>query len=428
MLFRSSPTGEFPHRLELFTRRKDDEPYLTMQVAPEKRAAIPNLRVPEKTDGLWIRMTAGKKFDAKSGYRIRTVAHPDANKGVVEGEPNDESERAEGLRLGEVAKGYLHTASDLDRFRLAVGRPLPASVDVAEPKPADTGDTAESLSQAEPPPRDVGVAGADAGDATASDAESGPSYVHPIESVPEKTPPEHVVQVGLRPISENDRLALVQWPGKGSGVEQKRVMEAHDKGETLKICNLPVDEGLLELGVRGKSVEERRARGGFTYELTSVDIASNVEGLEIEPNDGRDVADRLEFGVRRTGFISRNGDRDIYAFGVADPRFTGGDAGEPSGVSPSGDAGADPEDAAGSDVEMEPAEPVGVHVALEANKLNLGFKLLDSNGALVAEIDRSGAGANETTDMDLPPGLYFVEVTSARKSACTPYRLRVSRK
>ena len=398
-----TPTGDFPHRLKLFTGREAEEPYLSAQIPPEESLFVPNVRIPEKIDGLWFLMEAGDSYDPKAGYRLRLVAHPAEENHLLEGEPNNGEKHALGMKLGEVARGYLHTPSDIDRYDLAVGRPLPSEME------ADTADGAArdvSTAVAEPEP-DTGVdAGRDVGDGGI-----GSTYVHPIESVPEKTPPAHVVQVGLRPMSKDDRLALVRWPGGEGGRSQKTVATADEPGETVKLCNMPVERALLHLGVRGEQIEERRLKRGFTYELTAVDIAEEVEGLEVEPNGSREKADRLELGVRRAGFISRAEDRDVFAFGIADPRRA-----EAASGSAGGDAG------------IEPPEPASVHIELQGNKLNLGFKVLDREGGLIAEVDRGGAGGDEKTDIDLPPGLYFVEVTSKRGFECSPYRLEVQKK
>ena len=415
--------------MKIFTRRKAETPYLSVQVPPRKPASVPNLRVPEEIEGLWFRMSAGENFSQSAGYRVRAVAHPAEDGHTIEGEPNDTQERAIGVEVGEMVRGYLHSPSDLDRFQLAVGRELPSELDEAEGEVAE-----EKRDVSESTGRDTGTESEDTetGDTAtdgdeAADAGFEPVYVPPIERVAQKEQADHVIQVGLRPIAKTDRLALVH--GSDEQGANPVTVEAEGRGDSVKLCNLAVDEALIDIAIRGKHVEPRQLRDDYTYELTTVDILSEVDQLEIEPNDGRENADRLEFGTPRTGFIAKAGDTDVYAFGIPDPRKMEAleeqkarKAGGAPETSPDENSGADE-----TDEELPPAKPVSVEIALKSNRLNLGFDVLDSAGAKIAEIDRSGAGVNESTSLDLPPGLYFVEVSSGRDFECRPYELTVSR-
>jgi hypothetical protein len=445
----ATPTGQFPYTYELYTGRSATEPYLTRQVPPEERALIPNLRIPDKLDGLWFRFEAGEKFSAKTGYRLRAVEHPPVDDAILEGEPNDAADDAIELMVGETTRGYLHSPTDTDRFDLAVGREHP-SQEPAASSDAGAGETEEQkdTTSGEEEAADTGTDTDGGDDPDAGSVE--PVYVPPIERVARKESPEHVVQVGLKPMAKSDRLALLWWrDGEAEEGAEPAAIEANEEGESVKICNHPVDRGIMRLGVRGAKIEQKQLRGDFTYELAAVDIASKVDGLEIEPNDEREEADRLDFGVSRTGYIARSGDRDVYAFGIPNPRKMEAlaeqqrrleqaagesDDGAPSepAVDDSADAGVSKEDSAdagdtGSEP-VEPPEPVGVKIALQGNQLNLGFEVLDGQGGLVARVDRSGPGANEKTEIDLPPGLYFVVVESNRGFECRPYTLSVDRK
>ncbi|MFB6264673.1 MAG: hypothetical protein ABEL76_13775, partial [Bradymonadaceae bacterium] len=64
-------------------------------------------------------------------------------------------------------------------------------------------------------------------------------------------------------------------------------------------------------------------------------------------------------------------------------------------------------------------------IELTSNQLNLGFDLVDSRGGKIARVDRRGAGADESTTLSLPPGVYYATVTSARGHSCEPYRITV---
>lgn len=422
--FRVKSDLEFSQTVELYTRRDSDEPYATYQVPPTEGFELPNLRVPEEIDGLWFRFEAGEKYSLESGYHLRLVEHPPEEDARIEAEPNDEADEAMGVEMDDTVRGYLHSPSDLDRFELAVGRPLPDEIGDAGLGEEDGGGS-------------EGEATPDTGVGEESPGSEGP--VSPIERVDEKEAPEHVVQVGLKPTSEKDRLKLVWWR---EGTEASPIeLEASESGETATICNHPIDRGLMHLGVRGAELEERDVRGGFAYELAAVDIVSEVENLEIEPNDSRERADRLAFGESRTAYISRPGDRDVFAFGIPRSRRRGASSGGQLGEQSENDSslgrgrrGSSRGEGGGRDDSRRPERLTEsersteeVRVELAANELDFAFRVLDEEGGLVAEIDRHGAGANESANLDLPPGLYFVEVESDGGRLCKPYELTVKR-
>jgi hypothetical protein len=437
-----TPTGEFPHRLKMYTGREAEEAYLSVQAPPKEPVELPNLRVPEEIGGLWLSMQAGKdNYSQKAGYRVRAVPHPSESKFAIEGEPNDSAGQAVGMRLGDIVRGYLHEPGDQDQFRIAIDRELPGEMDTADEADVD---------QAEPPPDTGTREPKDVGEEPDADAgEPAPVYVPPLERISDKESPEHVVQVGLRPLADTDRLALTQFTESGGGASTRRSVAADNRGESVKLCNVPVDQGLMRIGVRGEHVEERRVRDTYTYELTAVDVLDEVEGLEIEPNDSRERADAVPFGESRTAFISEAGDRDVFAFGIPDPKgqerlerqrveapppaareqapsaardveSDTSDAGEPTDATDVGQGQQQME-------ELPPPEPQSVEISLEANRLDLSFAVLDEQGGLIAEVDHAGPGGDESTSIDLPPGLYFVEVESARDFECRPYKIEMSK-
>lgn len=435
-----TPTGEFAHRVKMYTGRAAEEAYLSLQAPPEQRAEVPNLRVPEAIDGLWLSMQAGEdNYSQKRGYRVRAVPHPSESEFTIEGEPNDSAEEAVGMKLGEVVRGYLHEPGDRDQFRLAIDRALPGEVDTADEADVD---------QAEPPP-DTGMDDGPGDIGPGGDTDAGrakPVYVPPLEKVSEKERPDHVVQVGLRPLSDSDRLALTQFAHSGGGASTQTSVTAADQGESVKLCNVAVDRGLMRIGVRGEQVDRGQVRDSYTYELTAVDVLDEVDGLEIEPNDSRERADPVPFGESRTAFISEAGDRDVFAFGIPDPkgqeRLERQQAEAPTPAEhqqapnatpefePDAADGGRPSDGGGGrkpTEELPPPEPQSVEITLEANRLDLSFAVLDQQGGLIAEVDHGGPGADESTSIDLPPGLYFVEVESARDFECRPYKVEISR-
>jgi len=418
---RVQPTGSFEQNVRVFTRRKEEEPYLAFEVPVERPVEIPNVRFPETAEGVWMRFAAGDEFDPEEAYRLRTVEHPSDPERTIEVEPNDTEEESMGIELGERIGGYLHSERDVDRFELAVGRPLPGAEpdvgtpDGGEPGGSESGDASDSGESSDTSDTGVATAGS------------------PLERLPTKRKPEYVVQVGVAPRSDSDRLALVRSPGAAD--ESREVSVRGEPGRPVKLCNFSTDETLLDVEVRAETLGERGPGRDFTYELSSLDLSERVEGIEFEPNDRRGNADRLELGGVRTGYVSGAEDRDVYAFGIreertgaerepesgtapADPRES-----EKEGPGPSGRARESGERRAGA----EETDVQSVRVELRGHEVDLGFEVLDEEGALVAEVDREGAGADESTSVDLPPGLYFVRVSGGGGAACERYRLSVER-
>jgi hypothetical protein len=433
-----TPTGDFPQSVELYTSRDASSPWVSFDVPPEQRHVLPNLHVQPSFQGLWIELSASDEYDREAGYRLRLLEHPPVEDDaiVLEGEPNDTRSRPQAVALGDDVRGYLHHPSDRDHFALEVGS--------AELEPSTTGDAGTDSEgrgrDAGPPsgevpaddeagmppkhlepssPRDAGSSESSA----SADAEEGADASGPPNwraRLPDKSRPRHFVRVSLAPARDSDRLVLQWLREEGSN----RTLRSPEEGEPVKICSHPLDRGILRFAVRGARLEERRIRRGFTYALAFRDLSSSTDDLELEPNDRRERADRLEMGRERTGHIDAADDQDVYAFAIPRSERTetpSPDAGE--GATSKGAARAP--SMGGSPNPSRPLEPTTVRVTLEGTKLNLAFDILDQAGARVAEVDRRGAGAGESMQIDLPPGLYYLRVESEREFSCDPYRIRI---
>lgn len=406
-----TPVESLDYTVQIFTRREAPDPYLEVEVPKDGRASIPNVEVPESAEGLWFHLRDGDAHDREASYRIRGAAHPEVEEGVVETEPNGTPERADRMELGETVRGYLHRQGDRDHFNLVVGEP-PELVEEERAEVRDVGGTAT----AETPARDVGEAERPRDTETADAETGGPRrFRNPLEQVERKDPPAHVVQVGLKPERDSAKLALEEL------APEKRSRVAPAAGEEVRICNRPVEEdAVLRFAVRAESLAGRGMGREFTYRVAAVDILDQVDFLEVEPNDDRSRADRLPSGRTRTGYIVDDDDRDLYAFGVPRSR----EREEGSGGRDAEDEDRDTETSSGSG-RRGPPETRSVAIDLRGNQLDLELAITDSTGAPVARVDRAGPGANESTELDLPPGLYFVQVASSRGHSCDPYELTV---
>ncbi len=391
-------------RVRVFADRALEEALLQLTVSAGASAQIPNFSVPEGAQGLWIVLTAGDGFDRERGYRLKIIEHAPVTGVVLEGEPNDTAERAQRIEPGAVVRGYLHDPSDVDRFRWVL-----ASEDVVQ---------AEDTLQA--PLEEPALAGDGALEEVVP--------VDPLAMLPVKEAPQQVMQARLVPLAAEHRLGM-RWIS-GQSVQD---VVANAADEALAFCNVQVEEGTFDLEVRSvEMIEAERPVGGavaargFDYELRVENIAG-TPGLEVEPNDRAEIADRLEPGQTRIGYISRAGDVDVFGFAVTAPQAAAGSVpkivmqadGLPGleveeGEQPAGNDGADAEDA---------LYKVTVH--LGANPLNLEFSLFDDEGGQIAHVNRAGPGADENLVMELPAGVYFVVVKAERGAGCEPYRLTV---
>ncbi len=201
--------------------------------------------------------------------------------------------------------------------------------------------------------------------------------------------------------------------------------------QPLILCNLVVGAGSYDVEVRSLEMRDRAmAARSYDYELAFSNI-TQTPGLEIEPNDTFEQADKLAMGQTRVGYITHLGDVDVFAFAVHAPAPKAAAA---KAVTPGFDApreGATPgfDEPAGAAEVVEIVEidetPQRVNIHLEGNALNLEFKLVDDEGGLVANVNRAGPGADERLGVELPPGLYFVAVSASQGFNCEPYRITI---
>jgi hypothetical protein len=361
--------------VRVYDRASLERPILQLTVSPRQGATIPNIALGGAPQGLWFVLeSADENFDRQRGYRLRLIEHPAPGGGYrLEQEPNDTAEAAQAASLGEVVRGYLHEPSDVDRFRVELAAAPAAAQEVAS-RPEAPSDRREE-------DRDDGALG-----------QTRPAVDY-WEAVPLKQPHRHVVQVRLTPLSQRHQIGL-RWITDSATSGRHQDLTPLRAGQPLVFCNHVVEAGSFDVEVRSVQMDEQQPAQGYDYELAFDDIASQ-QGLEVEPNDELVQADRLVTGEERIGYISLEGDRDFYAF-----------------VVPAVDDG--PEDEEGQR---------RVKIVLRGNSLNLGFQLLDDEGGLVADVNRTGAGADEELAMDLPRGLYYVAIAATRGSSCEPYRL-----
>lgn len=432
-----SPIAGLTQDVRVYTHRSFESTYLTFRVPPDRAAGVPNLEIPSDVLGVWVVLTAGESYDRESSYRLKLLSHPPAEHGL-EAEPNDTADTAQKIELGARLAGYFHLREDVDRFRIFVdGIPdgEPAEGDSEQEEPAEDGSEEGDAGQGE-----AGEGEADAAEQAESELEAGEQedeerqedgelegpqpLPDPLEAVDDKEPPEHLVRVSAAPAREEDSIALGWGPSADGGDLQ--VIEADEAGEPVILCNQVVDDESLDVEVRLLDTAEAGLQASFDYRLVAEDVQSK-EGLEIEPNETREEADKLTEESPRTGYIAKSGDVDVYAFAVPHP------APEPQPEQPAdgpGEEGPDMRQPSGAESAPAPSPapmtPRKVRLLLGANPLNLGFEVLDDEGGLIAEVNRAGAGAEERLSLDLPPGLYFVHVKARRGSSCEPYEISVA--
>jgi hypothetical protein len=438
-----APVSEMTHRAAFFTGADPEavdsgEAWTTLKAGPDRSAEIPNLGVPGGLSNLWIRLQAeGELYDRESPYRLRFVEHAQPDGFVLESEPNDSDATAQSARLGDEVRGYFHHSTDTDRLSLLVGR---AAQEEAEQgaKGRDVGVGAQEVAQApnrkdagtqqgapaappkkmdegddslvDMPPKmgdfqDAGTPGQDPGSETAGAPESIGDHLK------QKEAPEHLAQVALKPLNDETAVQMTWLNPRDGG---RRTLVSEDRDTPAILCNVPIDNGSIELAISrsdtGEGTAKRDFRTSFAYAVAFADVVGQIDNIEVEPNDSRQAADALRPETGRSGYIAYGNDTDVFGFLVPE-------ANSPA-PTPAPDAGARPDD-------TRRPEPRSTTVKLRANRLDLGMELVDSQGALVAEVDKAGAGANESTTLDLPPGVYFVKVSSAGGQACRPYEISV---
>src|SRR5690554_4223062 len=233
-------------------------------VVPEDRPAIiPNIALASGAQGLWFVLTAGESYDRQRGYRLRVIEHPPEPEFVVEREPNDSAVGAQVIDFNDVVRAYLHAPGDIDRYRFVINAPEDEAM--------------ELVLDDEPPVED--------------DEPEAREVIDPWGPVAEKEAPAVVAQLSVNPLSENHRLALRWIPDVESG-EREFTLEATEPQESLTVCNHVLGPGEYDVEMRALESNFSLVNRGYDYELRLRNVA-NTPGIEVEPNDGADEADRV---------------------------------------------------------------------------------------------------------------------------------------
>ncbi len=401
--------------LEIYGDKELESPLMSIPVAENRPAIIPNLSLASGAEaGLYFVLSAGEKFDRDRSYRLRIIEHPPARGYIVEREPNDTEGSAHLVELGDRVRGYLHTSSDVDRFRFVI-------------EPSDEGEEDAQDDDDELLAEYRGSAG--------DPDEEEPEIDDPWAAVPEKEAPEYVVQVHLRPLGDAHRFAMRWLPDEESS-EQRRELQAESEEEGLILCNHVLGPGEYDVELRALETQEGFRPRSFDYEIQFMNLATESE-MEVEPNNTPEQADRLPMGSSRVGYISYDGDVDLFAFivGPDEPVVVEDETMEEGSAVAEQDGDGDAEDdtdgdegvaVAGPATVWQPPPTENVQIRLEGNRLNLGFEVIDDEGGRVANVNRAGPGADEELAIDLPHGLYYLAVSAASGSLCEPYRISVA--
>jgi hypothetical protein len=187
--------------------------------------------------------------------------------------------------------------------------------------------------------------------------------------------------------NEGDDLGL-QW--SSDGTEDPVEFRRSSKRPQVRACGLTLaGTGLLE--VRSAALEDAPTVGEPTYRLS---LRSHAEegGWEVEPNDSRPDADVLESGAARGGALAASDDVDTWVFAV----------------------------------EAEELQTRSVSISVAAEGVDLIMRVLDDGGGMVANVDNAPVGRGETQRLDLPEGVYFVELRWKGGEVCAPYQLEMS--
>ncbi len=402
-----SALPELEQRLRIYSSADLESPALSLSVGSQRPAVIPNLSLSaEEEEGLYFVLEPeDEAYDRDSGYRLRIIEHPPGDGYRVEREPNDSAGTAQPIDFEDPIRGYLHTPRDVDRFRLEI-EDEDEEEDEAEDEEEGEDDEEESQEDEETDEEEIEV-------------------IDPWQGVPEKEVPEVVMQAHLRPLVDAHRFGF-RWIPEDDSLDVPREEVASATDEELVICNRTLDPGEYHLEVRSVQSDEGFRPRSFDYELRVVNIAG-MEGLEIEPNDTLEQADRLEMGGHRIGFISSSGDVDVFAFVVGpdevqevEPEQEDEREGDEEDEYEDEEGGHEQEDDPWASPEMDE-----VRIDLRGNPLNLGFELMDDEGGRIANISRSGPGGDEYLEIDLPHGLYYLAVSATSGASCEPYRIEV---
>lgn len=193
--------------------------------------------------------------------------------------------------------------------------------------------------------------------------------------------------------------AVLKWKDDASDLGLRWLTDAEPKEfrrsgkrRVVRACGLDLDgSGVLE--VRAASLGTIARVGEPTYSVT-LEANDSESGWESEPNDDRAQADVLDAGEPRAGALATSGDVDRWVFAV--------DANE----------------------ELA-AESVSLSVGGEG--VDLVMRIRDDSGGVVANVDNSAVGGTEKLRLDLPAGLYWVDIEWKNGEFCAPYRLELNR-
>ncbi len=298
---------------------------------------------------------------------MRFTRLPNVAEGI-ELEPNDR--KAQPVPIPSSIRGFLHTPEDTDVFLLGVD-PSQLHADAGHLDVPATRDV-----EVAPQARDQGsdaMADADRG------ADGGPANLW--EELPQKDVASPTIRVEFEPAREGIRAGLT-W----SAPDGETRYDPDDRGR-VSICGRSFRPGEVELAVRPLEVKSDVVqKPGIDYRLSITEDGGGGV-FEVEPNDSRATADRLETG--RKAYLAESSDVDFWGLVV------------------------EPEEGLASD---------RLRVAIDADRrASFDARLLDSDGGLVAVMpDRSGT---RQLEVDLPRGVYYVEVRAKSGGGCASYSI-----
>lgn len=368
-------------------------PIFTSQIEAEGKVSLPNLAITQSRPDLWLKLVGEEKFSRDEPYRIvvRAQREPAAGK-FFDAEPNDTAETAQELLMGtepvQVA-GFFHRAEDMDYFTLSLGGDQP-------PAEAEKQPNKPELEEA-PVPTELPEKPGTIGDLFDDGAEKSATPEIVLAPLPQKTPPPHALKLEVVPLKKDLKLVL-RWGKPG----EERTHLATNAGESIALCNVPLEAGAYPFAIAPQSLGERSAdeSGKPDYRVVIEDLLAGGEGAEareIEPNETIEQPDPLPLGGKMTGYLASSADRDVFALDLLTP---------PSSLT-------------------NPAPMTTIELA--AHPLDTILKVYDSQGLVLAEQDTGGAGRAEKFSFRLPNGRYYIEVRSKLGSSCKPYTLTARR-
>ncbi len=279
--FEYRPVVNLPQVIRFFGAEDLREPLMSLQVAGQKnqKVAVPNFRIPDGIDTLWMVLTAPDGFDRKSAYMLSFRPVPSVADDV-ELEPNDTHPQP--LPMPAKLRGILHSPDDTDHFALGV---------LEAQKEADMGNDAGIVPKAIEAQADMG-----------GDAGLPPEGPAPI-ALPEKTRAGEYFILRAKALRKGVKIG-----GTLSGPSGERRIEPQLDG-SVELCDTLYRPGEHEFWVHPLEVP-KGPDGEFDYSV-SLDSTAQLEGFEIEPNNEKASADALT-AVQR-GFLTSK-DVDVWAF------------------------------------------------------------------------------------------------------------------